>query len=85
MAFTDLIIERFLPYQYREYLSANVKAQKSNGIRSYGQNIPSYLQNRPKAFIQHCLVRIRNAETNFISDSSIILVDKTSLMFEIKS
>lgn len=82
---TDLIIERFLPYQYREYLTANVKAQKSNGIRSYGQNIPSYLQNRPKAFIQHCLVRIKNAETDYVNDTSIISVDKKSLLFEIKS
>ena len=82
---TDLIIERFLPYQYREYLTANVKAQKSCGIRSYGQNIPTFLQNRPKAFIQHCLTRIKNAETDYVSDSSIISADTKSLLFEIKS
>ncbi len=58
----SLIIEKFLPYLYREYITANVIARDDNGVRKYSSFVPSYLKGRPRAFIQHCLIRIRNSE-----------------------
>ena len=45
----EIIISRFLPKFYRKYVSLNVKF--SSGYKTYAENIPSCLQNRPRSLV----------------------------------
>ncbi|KAK3083109.1 hypothetical protein FSP39_014287 [Pinctada imbricata] len=54
------VIKRFLPDQYRKYLDVNIKA--SAYYKRYNENLPLFLHNRPKEFIDHCRKRLSSAE-----------------------
>ena len=47
--FLEIKIFRFLPKLYRKYVSLNVTF--SSGYKTYAENIPSYLQNRPRSLV----------------------------------
>ena len=81
----SLVIDKFLPHLYRELLTANVKSIEINGIRSYGSFIPPFLKGRPRKFIEHCLPRIKNAETDFNGNKNLIRIDIENKLFEVKS
>ena len=63
----SIIVESFLPTQRQQYVLRNY--QQSSMYRSYHSHIPSYLHDRPRSVIIHCLDR----QTN----SSKILADNT--------
>ncbi|KAK3104713.1 hypothetical protein FSP39_008463, partial [Pinctada imbricata] len=49
------ILLKYLPDSYRGYLQQNLNS--SNEVKKYGQDVPSFLHNRPKPFIIHCMKR----------------------------
>ena len=60
----EIIISRFLPKFYRKYVSLNVKF--SSGYKTYAENIPSYLQNRPQSLVTFLLERAQRMSTLMI-------------------
>ena len=84
-AIISLVIDKFLPHLYREFLTANVKSRETNGIRSYGSFVPPFLKGRPRKFIEHCLPRIKNAETDFNGNKNLLRTDIGNKLFEVKS
>ena len=60
----EIIIPRFLPKFYRKYVSLNVKF--SSGYKTYAENIPSYLQNRPQSLVTFLLERAQRMSTLMI-------------------
>ena len=70
---------------YREFLTANVKSIEINGIRSYDSFIPPFLKGRPRKFIEHCLPRIKNDETDFNRNKNLLRIDIENKLFEVKS
>ena len=47
-----MLIESCLPDSYQHYIHTNFK--QSSSYRTYNENIPKYLDNRPSHFIKHC-------------------------------
>ena len=84
-AIISLVIDKFLPHLYREFLTANVKSRETNGIRSYGSFVPPFLEGRPRKFIEHCLPRTKNAETDFNGNKNLLRTDIGNKLFEVKS
>ena len=60
----EIIISRFLPKFYRKYVSLNVKF--SSGYKTYAENIPSCLQNRPRSLVTFRLERAQRVSTLMI-------------------
>ena len=60
----EIIISRFLPKFYRKYVSLNVKF--SSGYKTYAENIPSYLQNKPRSLVTFLLERAQRVSTLMI-------------------
>ena len=60
----EIIISRFLPKLYRKYASLNVKF--SSGYKAYAENIPAYLQNRPRSLVTFLLERAQRVSTLMI-------------------
>ena len=54
-----LLVDTFLPALRQKYLFSNFEQCSAN--RKYKDSIPSYLHNRPKAVILHCLDRKTNS------------------------
>ena len=50
-----ILLEQYLPMQLRRYAELNVSA--SSSFSAYLPEVPSYLQNRPKKVVTHCLSR----------------------------
>ena len=59
--FLEIIIFRFLPKLYRKYVSLNVKFL--SGFKTYAENIPTYLQNRPRSLVTFLLERAQRVST----------------------
>ena len=57
----EIIISRFLPKLCRKHVSLNVKF--SSGYKTYAENIPSYLQNRPRPLVTFLLERPQRVST----------------------
>ena len=64
--FLEIIIFRFLPKLYRKYVSLNVIF--SSGFKTYAENIPTHLQNRPRSLVTFLLERAQRVST-LIADS----------------
>lgn len=45
--------DHFSYYRYKEYNVRNLE-----GYRAYSKNVPRFLRNRPKMFVNHCLARM---------------------------
>ena len=72
-------MDSFLPSRRQQYLLQNY--QQSSEYRPYHQHIPSYLHNRPRSTIIHCLERKTNSSK--ILSSQIIDVDADKGIYEI--
>ena len=75
------IIETFLPALRQKYLFANFEQSSCN--RTYKNNIPDYLHNRPRNVILHCLDR--KATSSKYSTEDVEDIDNSSGVFNIKS
>ena len=75
----EIIIPRFLPKFYRKYVSLNVKF--SSGYKTYAENIPSYLQNRPRSLVTFLLERAQRVSTLMIDS----VKERTDGSFEVCS
>ena len=53
------LVKEYLPDKLKKYKEQNIFS--SNEYRAYNQVIPAFLVNRPKAFVQHCMERIRKS------------------------
>ena len=60
----EIIISKFLPKLYRKYVSLNVKL--SFGYKTYAENIPSYLQHKPRSLVTFVLERAQRVYTLMI-------------------
>lgn len=61
-----LLIDTFLPSLRQKYLFSNFEQCSAN--RKYKDSIPSYLHNRPKELILHCLDRKTNSSKFELED-----------------
>ena len=75
-----LLVENYLPCCKQKYLVKNY--QQSSQYRSYKSFIPSYLHDRPRSVVLHCLDRKSNS-TKF-SAESIHDVDSEKGIFEVE-
>ena len=75
----SLLVEVFLPALRQKYLFANFEQSHVN--RKYNDHIPSYLQNRPREVILHCLDR-KASSTRYTNDD-ITMVDNKTGVFEV--
>ena len=67
----EIIISRFLPKLCRKHVSLNVKF--SSGYKTYAENIPSYLQNRPRPLVTFLLERPQRVSilmTDFVREQT---------------
>ena len=78
-AIVTLLIETFLPSLRKKYLFANF--EQSTGNRKYKDYVPSYLQNRPRVVILHCLDRKASSARFTVDD--IIVTDNEKGSFEV--
>ena len=62
---TTILVEEYLPDAHRKYIFQNF--QQSSHYRSYNDNIPSFLQGRPRKIILHCLDR-KGSSNKFTSE-----------------
>ena len=76
----QLTIDTFLPDILQKYLVANVKC--SSEFKLYESTIPSYLHNRPTAFIKHCMQRIYAAKLDFNLEH---IIQLAPTRFQVKS
>ena len=74
-----LIIEKFLPDNYQNYLFLNYK--QSEVYRSYKSFVPSYLQGRPRSTICHYLARCTKSLK--YTDSDVTLLDIAEGKFQV--
>lgn len=72
-------MDSFLPSRKQQYLLQNY--QQSSEYRPYHEHIPSYLHNRPRSIIIHCLDRKTNSSKILATD--INDVDTDQGIFEI--
>ena len=75
----SLLVEIFLPALRQKYLFANFEQSHLN--RKYNDYIPSYLQNRPREVILHCLDR--KASSARYTSNDITVVDNEMGIFEV--
>ena len=75
----SLLVEIFLPALRQKYLFANFEQSHLN--RKYNDYIPSYLQNRPREVILHCLDR--KASSARYTSNDITVVDNETGIFEV--
>ena len=75
----EIIISRYLPKLYRKYVSLNDKF--SPGYKTYAENIPSYLQNRPRSLVTFLLERAQRVSTLMIDS----VREQTDGSFEVSS
>ncbi|KAJ7394834.1 hypothetical protein OS493_000669 [Desmophyllum pertusum] len=54
-----ILIEEFLPDKYRKYVELNTRC--SEGYRRYNSEVPKYLYNKPRLFLNHCRQRLTHA------------------------
>lgn len=74
------LIDTFLPALRQKYLFTNFEQSSAN--RKYKDSIPSYLHDRPKAVILHCLDR-KASSSHFESED--ISLTTSNGIFEVKS
>jgi len=79
-AAATLIIEKFLPDSHQKYLFLNYK--QSGVYRTYKSFIPSYLQDRPRNVISHCLERRTKSLKYILTD--VTVVDEGTGKFQVK-
>ena len=79
----SIIVENFLPTWRQQYLLQNF--QQFSMYRSYHSHIPSYLHDRPRSVIIHCLDRRTNSAKvladnihDIDSEEGVFEVEKTS-------
>ena len=77
--FLEIIISRFLPKLYRKYVPPNVKF--SSGYKTYPENIPVYLQNKPQSLVTFQLEIAQTVSTLMIDS----LREQTDGSFEVCS
>ena len=75
----EIIISRFFQKLYRKYVSLNVKL--SSGYKSYADNIPTYLQNRPGSLFIFLLERAQRVSSLMIDS----IREQTDGFFEVCS
>lgn len=56
----DIIINRYLQSRHQEYVFAQYS--RSEEYRSYNENVPEFLKNRPASTIKLCLLNMQRAE-----------------------
>lgn len=76
-----ILIEDYLPGARRKYLFQNF--QQSPHYRSYNDNIPAYLQGRPRNTILHCLDR--KGSSNKFTSEDITDIDTKEGVFSVCS
>ena len=76
-----ILIEDYLPDAHRKYLFQNF--QQSPHYRSYNDNIPAYLQGRPRNTILHCLDR--KGSSNKFTAEDIADIDAQQGVFSVCS
>ena len=76
-----ILIEDYLPDAQRKYLFQNF--QQSPHYRSYNDNIPAYLQGRPRNTILHCLDR--KGSSNKFTSEDITDIDTKEGVFSVCS
>lgn len=76
----SIIVESFLPTRRQQYLLQNYK--QSSTYRPYHSHIPSFLHNRPRSVIIHCLDRKTNS--NKILPEHIHDIDFAMGVFEVE-
>lgn len=74
------LIDIFLPALRQKYLFSNFEQSTAN--RQYKDNVPTYLQNRPKSVILHCLDR-RATSCQFLEED--VCTTPSKGVFEVKS
>ena len=74
-----LLVDTFLPALRQKYIFSNYEQCSAN--RKYKDSIPSYLHNRPKAVILHCLDRRTNSSKFTSEDVSVV----SEGVFEVQS
>ena len=72
-----ILIDTFLP---QKYLFSNFEQSSTN--RKYKENVPTYLHNRPKDVIHHCLDRKATSST---FDEEDVSTTTSRGVFEVKS
>ena len=77
----SLLVENFLPSFRQKYLFSNFEQSSLN--RKYNECVPSYLQDRPREVILHCLDR-KTSSARF-TQTDITVVDNEEGIFEIKN
>ena len=78
---TTILIEDYLPDARRKYLFQSF--QQSPHYRSYNDNIPAYLQGRPRNTILHCLDR--KGSSNKLTLEDVTDVDAKQGVFSVCS
>ena len=73
----SIIVENFLPTRRQQYLLQNF--QQSSLYRPYHSYIPSYLHDRPRSIIIHCLDRRTNSAKIIAETYMILTVTKEYL------
>ena len=75
----EIIISIFLLKLYRKYVSLNVIF--SSGYKTYVENVPAYLQNRPRSLVIFLLERAQRVSTLMIDS----VREQTDGSFEVYS
>ncbi|XP_065682326.1 uncharacterized protein LOC124811828 [Hydra vulgaris] len=70
-----ILIEEFFPDKYQSYIEKNFKMDSR--YRHYAKIIPSFLINRPREMVTHCLKKISLAESFDLGKVSMINHDKS--------
>ena len=78
---TTILVEEYLPDAHRKYIFQNF--QQSSHYRFYNDNIPSFLQGRPRKIILHCLDR--KGSSNKFTSEDIEYVDIQQGVFSVHS
>ncbi|XP_062583252.1 uncharacterized protein LOC134245018 [Saccostrea cucullata] len=55
-ALVTALVTKFLPDSYRSYLNNNIQCLEY--CRKYADGVPTFLHNKPRMFVEHCLKRI---------------------------
>lgn len=58
----DVLVNKFLPDSRNRYLKYNVESMQE--YKQYSTQLPTFLVNRPKKFVEHCMSRISQGEIN---------------------
>lgn len=77
----SIIVNDFLPDQYRKYIINNIKMNAAH--KHYNKGIPAFLHGRPNKFVRHCLTRISNADDDL--EGHVISQDLQKMEFKVLS